>query len=57
MILNPKHRTEKLKTKDKKTWKTKTQEDWKLVLAKGKRISKKADLHKPVLNKIMSTRE
>ena len=57
MILNPKHRTEKLKTKDKKTWKTKTQEDWNLVLAKGKRISKKADLHKPVLNKIMSTRE
>ena len=45
----------KLKAKDTETRKTKTQKDENLVLQKEQVGS--ADLYKPVLNKIMTSRE
>ena len=52
MTLNSKHRAEKIKTKEIETWKTKTRKGENLVLSK-KQVEN-TDLHKPVLNKIMT---
>ena len=53
---NSKHRAKlKMKAKDTETRKTKTQKDGNLVLPKEQ--VENAELHKPVLNKIMTTRE
>ena len=53
---NSKHRAKlKMKAKDRKTLKAKTQEHKNLVLPNEQ--VENADLYKPVLNKIMITRE
>ena len=53
---NSKHRAKlKMKAKDRKTLKAKTQEHKNLVLSNEQ--VENADLYKPVLNKIMITRE
>ena len=57
MTLNSKHGTEnlKIKTKDTGTRKTKTLKEEKLVLQKE--YVENVDFYKPVLNKIMTTRD
>ena len=57
MTLNSKHRTEnlKFKTKDTGTRKTKTLKEEKLVLQKE--YVENVDFYKPVLNKIITTRD
>ena len=55
MTVNSKHRTEKLKTENTETPKTKTQEDENLVLPKEQ--IENVDSYHSVPNKIMTTRE
>ena len=50
MTLNSKHRTEKLKTKNQRYRDTKNQNTEKRKPSFTKRIGRKSDLYKPVLN-------
>lgn len=54
-IQNIEQKKQKLKTKETEAWKSKTQKDINLVLPQE--YSENADLHKPEMNKIKTTRK
>ena len=56
MTLNSKHRTERLKTKNRDRC-AKNQNPKRLKPSFNKRIGRKCNLYQPVLNKIMNTRK
>ena len=57
MTLNSKHRTERLKTKNKRDRYTKNQNPKRLKSSFNKRIGRKCNLYQPVLSKVMTTRK